>query len=264
VADRHHICWHREVDKFCETVDDCMKARLRSGTSATAQALHMRQQAYDALDGGRTKRGTDEAATTPPALGDPRQTLGSQQSGQEASASGRRKRQAAAGQVSSVDSALKEARSYSLEASNGPGREGAANHGPGHDDVTTVRTDAISTDTEHPDAAACARYRHAAGARQHPEAALMAARKLVGHAIFGLEVRCWAADRDSAARRLQTFADAQDGMAALFVGAVPHTSLYTCQPPVPCRTSACGGAIIRACWRMRTRRITRRTITGSS
>jgi len=190
LADRHQICCHREVDKFCQTMDSCVKERLRSGTSATAQALHMRQQAYDALNRCQRKRGTNEAAATPPAVETPRHSLDSQQSGREASASGRRARKAAAGQVTSVDSALKEAQSYSLEVSNGPGRESAANHGPEHDDVTTVRMDATSEATDHPDAAASARNGQAASACQHPEAALMAARKLVGHAIFGLEVWC--------------------------------------------------------------------------
>ena len=185
-------------------MDSCVKERLRSGTSATAQALHMRQQAYDALNRRQRKRGTNEAAATPPVVETLRHSLGSQQSGREASASGRRARQAAAGQVSSVDSALKEARSYRLEASNRPERDSAE-----HDDVTAVRTDATSEATDHPDAAASARNGLAASACQHPEAALMAARKLVGHAIFGLEVRCSAADRDPAASRLQAFADAQ-------------------------------------------------------
>ena len=196
----------RELDKFCQSVASCKDERLRSGTSITAQALHMRQRAYNALQGGQIQRDNDGADAHAPARspGLQHQPVGGQQSERETSASGRRARMASPGQVSSLQSALEEARSHSLRASNSPELESAVEHGNDRQDENSVRTDAASVDACQPDAPATA-HGGPPSTLQRPEAALMAARKLVGHAIFGLEVCRSARQRDDlirGARRL--------------------------------------------------------------
>ena len=180
----------RELDKFCQSVDSRATERLRGATSATAQALHMRQQAYEALQSGQTPQSDGEAdAASPPLTCElHNQSADSQHSEREASASGRRSRRALS-QVSSLHSALEEAHSHSLRASGSPGREDANENGNDHEEATSVCNDAASNGTRQSDAAVPARNGPSAAIQQQPEAALMASRKLVGHAIFGLEVR---------------------------------------------------------------------------
>ena len=174
-------------------MDSCVKERLRSGTSSTAQALHMRQQAYDALAMGQTQQDSSEAAANSPASEPQRQSSGSQHRDRESSASGRRARQTAAGRVSSVDSALAEARSFSLHATTSPEAKSAASDGNHPEGAPSTRKSTAIDNSDTPEAAVATWLGHEATS-QHPEAALMAARKLVGHAIFALEVRCSIAD----------------------------------------------------------------------
>ena len=177
----------RDIDKFCQTEDSCVEERQRSGVSSAAQALHERQRAYEDLQKGQNWQRNGEALADEPSPAPASHDQCSRPASLphvEKSASGSRSTHRSAGQVYSLDSALAAASSYSLHGSTTP------------DPKNTAEEAAIPEDMASPcrqESEAAAANRANAGlpvsAPKRPEAALMAARRLVGHAIFGLEVR---------------------------------------------------------------------------
>ena len=182
----------REIDRFCQAVDSCVQERQHNGASSAARALHERQRAYKDLQRGRPPRSVDSGTeeTWPTAGSQLPQTSSTQLTGGEKSSSGRRSRHPAAGRVYSLDSALAAASSHSLHGStrSEPSRTGADAHSLDRADAGTpgTVTNHVQESSSASGGDADAAPLRATG--EHPEAALMAARRLVGQAIFGLEV----------------------------------------------------------------------------
>ena len=182
----------REIDKFCQSADRCVKERQRSGLSSAAKALHERRQAYEDLQRGRNQRGgeTDPGEASPAPTGQHQRSPFTHTIGSERSASARRSHHPSAGRMYSLDSALAAASSHSLHGST------TAELNSTVADAHSTRGDAAGIDdmvSNH------VQERSSAGTRnmdarplmpsvERPEGALMAARRLVGHAVFGLEV----------------------------------------------------------------------------